>query len=40
MPGLLIASYLRDNGIKQKWLAEQLDITERRMSLIVSYKVV
>ncbi len=34
MTGKLISQYLRDNSIKQRWLAEELDISESRMSFL------
>lgn len=38
MSGQLISQYLQNNGIKQRWLAEQLGITESRLSLILAQK--
>ena len=38
MTGILIAMFLRDNGIKQRWLADQLSISETRMSLMLTDK--
>ncbi len=39
MTGILISKFLRENGIKQRWLAEQLGISETRMSLMLTSKV-
>lgn len=38
MIGLKISDYLRNNGIKQKWLAEQIGITESRLSSVLNNK--
>lgn len=32
MTGKAVSQYLNDKGIKQKWLAEKLDISESRLS--------
>jgi plasmid maintenance system antidote protein VapI len=38
MTGILISQFLRDNGIKQRWLAEQIGISETRLSLMLTNK--
>ncbi|MGI6616726.1 MAG: helix-turn-helix domain-containing protein [Saccharofermentanales bacterium] len=38
MTGILISKFLRENGIKQRWLAEQLGISETRMPLMLTSK--
>lgn len=38
MTGKEVAQYLNENGIKQKWLAEKLEVSESRLSGMLTGK--